>query len=154
MRWGTRVNIWKTPTYLNGSKCVFCPSCQAGLPETLTTWKRGGDHFYNYLFSLKKLCLALIWAVSQVKVLLPGVLSSLPVWILHVLPEPVLASSPSSSSADGPGPQQSLFLLKCGSIHWGTDHLFGIYHTSLCCVSCLFPLVLSMCLAEFKASKV
>lgn len=112
MRWGTRVNIWKTPTYLNGSKCVFCPSCQAGLPVTLATWKRGGNHFYNYLFSLKKLCLALILVVSQVKVLLPGLLSSLPVWILHVLPEPTLVSSSSSSSADGPGPQQSLFSSK------------------------------------------
>lgn len=57
MRWGTRVNIWKTPTYLNESKCVFCPSCQAGLPVTLATWKRGRDHFYNYLFSLKKIML-------------------------------------------------------------------------------------------------
>lgn len=54
MWWGTKENIWKTPTYLNRLKWVFCSSCQADLPLTSACLEEKRKSFLRGLIQIGK----------------------------------------------------------------------------------------------------
>ena len=51
---GTRLNIWKTHTYLNKLKWVFCSRHQAGLPVTSACFEEGRESFLQALIQIVK----------------------------------------------------------------------------------------------------
>lgn len=52
---GTRVNIWKTLTYLNRLKWLFCSRLQAGLPMTSACFEEQREYFLQALIQIEKI---------------------------------------------------------------------------------------------------
>lgn len=95
--WGASVSIWKTPTYLNGPKCVFCSSCQASLPVTSACLEEERESFLQGLAQIEKIMLGFDFSRLSREGLLRDPLSSPPLRTLHVLKGQRWVSSSSSS---------------------------------------------------------